>query len=78
MSLAKYRKTRNRRRSRSRRAKRTARRRQRQRGGNFSYEIPSSAVVEYRDLDEDGTAPPVLLIKKDYDRRMADQLQERA
>jgi hypothetical protein len=70
MKWSKFAKTRNRRnRKRSQKRRRTAvRRRRSQRGGGFSYEIPGSAIVRWRSLDDEGTQPPVLLLKSDADK----------
>lgn len=70
-----YRKTRNRRRKRSLKQKRTARRRSRTvprkyRGGGFSYVVPDSAIVEWRSLDDNGTNPPILLLKSERDKAL--------
>jgi hypothetical protein len=70
MLTNKYRKTRNRRnRRRSAKHRRTAARRHRkQRGGGFSYVVPDSAIVRWRSLDDEGTQPPVFLLKSDADK----------
>ncbi len=68
--LRKYGKTRNRRnRKRSGKHRRTAlRRSRRQRGGGFSYVVPGNAIVRWRSLDDDGTQPPVFLLKSEADK----------
>ena len=74
MNLAKYRKTRNlrnRKRKNNQKRRRTAVRRSRrlrQRGGGFSYVVPDSAIVRWRSLDDEGTQPPVFLLKSDADK----------
>lgn len=52
--------------------RRTAARRSRinrrsQRGGGFSFTVPGSAIVRWRSLDDDGTQPPVFLLKSEAD-----------
>lgn len=78
MKWSKFAKTRNRRNRKrtstnNQKRRRTALRRSRyrrrsQRGGGFSFEIPGSAIVRWRSLDDEGTQPPVLLLKSDADK----------
>lgn len=71
MKWSKYAKTRNRRnRKRSQKRRRTALRRshRKQRGGGFSFVVPDSAIVRWRSLDDEGSQPPVFLLKSEADK----------
>lgn len=74
MTITKWKKTRNQKRKsrKTRRAsKRSRRHHRKQRGGTFAYEIPSSAVVIHRSMDDDMFSPPTLMTKADMDEMVS-------
>jgi len=47
------------------RKSRKQRKTQKQRGAGFGFEIPPDAIVEYRNMDDNGTNPPRLVTMRD-------------